>query len=98
MLDDPYNIVETIAIAQKLEIPIRDRLVKSQRLDVAAKLAERVTWQPHPHDDGVSTGEVRIDELIRGQVFVGVPDVVGRQPCRALPINPAALGVSTNGC
>ena len=127
MLDDPYNIAETIAIAQKLEIPIRDRLVKSQRLDVAAKLAERVetfrravagitheivepvfagdddkmcdaTWQPHPHDDGVSTGEVRIDELIRGQVFVGVPDVVGRQPCRALPINPAALGVSTNGC
>ena len=42
MLDDPYNIAETIAIAQKLEIPIRDRLVKSQRLDVAAKLAERV--------------------------------------------------------
>ena len=48
--------------------------------------------QPHPHDDGVSAGEVRIDQLIRSQVFVCVPDAFGREPCRAIPINPALLG------
>src|SRR5216110_222312 len=105
---------------------IPDQLIKSERLDVAAKLAQRVETlcgpgagiahkivesvfagddnkmgdaasQAHAHDHGVSMGEVRIDELIRGQVFVHVPDAVGRVPCRAVPINPAVVGVSANG-
>jgi len=71
----------------------RHRLVKSQRLDIAAEFAQRVeafrragagigneivesifasdhdkmrdaAGQSHSHDDGISAGKIRIDQLI----------------------------------
>src|SRR6059058_1526539 len=54
--------------------------------------------QPNPHDHGIAVGEIRIDQLIRRQVFVDMSKTAWRQPHRAVPIKPAAVGISINGC
>ena len=102
---------------------VRNRFVKSQALDVAAELAQRIepfrratagilhqiiepilagdhnkmrdaARQPYPHDDGISAGEIRIDQLIRCQVFIHVPHPVGSEPRGAVPVKPTLFGVS----
>src|SRR6266496_3014644 len=52
--------------------------------------------QSYSHDDRVSPVDIRIDQLIRREVFVHVPDAIRREPCRTVPINPAVLGVSAH--
>src|SRR5438045_2837244 len=104
-------------------ICIRDGLVKSQRLDVAAEFAQRVkplrragariaheiietvfsgdddkmrdaAGQAHADDHGITARDVRIDQLVRRQVLVHVPDAIRREPRRAIPIKPALVGES----
>ena len=116
---------ENSPLHRQLLIYIRNRLVKSQRLDVTAEFTQRVETfcragarvgnkvieavltrdhdkvshtarQSHSYDDGIATAEVRIDQLLRGQVLVHVPHAIGRKPRRTVPINPAVLGVSVN--
>src|SRR6266516_828293 len=94
-----------LSLRREPRVYIRDRLVKSQRLDVAAELAQRIeafrrtaagilyeivkpvfagnddkmrdaAGQPHPHDHGISVREVRIHQLVRGQIFVYVADAI----------------------
>src|SRR5258708_5206589 len=47
--------------------------------------------QPYAHNYGISVRDVRIDQLIRRQVFVNVPHPIGRDPRRAIPVNPALV-------
>ena len=54
--------------------------------------------KPNPHDHGIAVGEIRIDQLIRRQIFVDMSNTVRRPPPRAVPMNPAALGISIDGC
>src|SRR5437868_2437058 len=56
------------------------------------------TGQPDSHDHRIAVGEIRIDQLIRRQIFVDVSNTVWRQPRRAVPIKPAAIGISIDGC
>lgn len=53
--------------------------------------------EAHPHDDGVAAGEIGIDEMVGGQVFVDVPDTLRRPPGGAVPVTPATLGVAAYG-
>src|SRR5204863_437729 len=54
--------------------------------------------QSHSYNDRISPREIRIDQLIRCQVFIYVPNTVGREPGRAVPIKPALLSESANVC
>ena len=42
--------------------------------------------------------EIRIDQLIRRQIFVDMSNTAWRQPRRAVPIKPAALSISIDRC
>ena len=53
--------------------------------------------ETHANNDGVTSGQVRVDELVRCQIFVYVADTTRREPGRAVPIDPAALGISAGG-
>ena len=104
----------------------RQRLIKPQRLDIAAEFAQGIVAfggagagvadevveavfagdddkvgdpaaETHAHDDGVAAGEVGIDQGVGWQVFVDLPDTVGRPPGGAVPVKPALVGVTAHG-
>ena len=51
------------------------------------KMRDAIT-QPHAHDHGISVRDVRIDQLIRGQIFIHVAHPIGCKPRRTVPVKP----------